>query len=167
LFQLDNIGNATLLHGLILGGLVTKYNNISTVGNGVPSILTTVDLLTQGASIGSTLLYAIPASGGGLYRIHYYSKVTRASSGTSGLGPLQIVFTDNSDSTVLTTTCLGQNGSGVATTNEGGLPTTTQYVGMIEIWAKSSTNINYTFLYASSGITSMQYELHIKLEYVG
>lgn len=39
------------------------YNNISTVGNGVPSEVATVDLLAQSAAVATTTLYTVPSGG--------------------------------------------------------------------------------------------------------
>jgi len=60
--------------GVAVGGKISNYNNIATVSNGVPSEYATVDLTTQGAAIGTTTLYAVPASGAGMYRVSYSAK---------------------------------------------------------------------------------------------
>lgn len=145
-------------------GLVTKYNNIATVSNGVPSEYVTVDLATQGAAIAATTLYAVPSTGAGMYRISWMATVTRASSGTSTLGGsagFQIVYTDNDDSVVKTTPGVLISGANLNNTNSTATGTVS---GCIIINAKASTNVQYKMDYLTFGATTMQYNLHIKLE---
>lgn len=137
-----------------LGGKISTYNGIATVGNGVPSEVATVDLTGQSAAIGSTTLYAVPASGAGLYKITYYAKVTRAATTSSTLGALTVGWTDVDDSVVQ---------SNASATNTGN--TTTSFLSSsFVVNAKASTNITYQTAYATSGATSMLYSLHVKVE---
>lgn len=139
-------------------GFISQYNGVTTVDNGVPAEYAKADLLTQGAAIGSTLLYAVPASGAGMYRISWSAKVTRVATTSSVLGGtngFQIIYTDADDSTVPTTPA--------SVTNNGNL-VTTQISGVVVVNAKASTNINYTMDYTSVGATTMQFSLHVKLE---
>jgi membrane-bound inhibitor of C-type lysozyme len=128
----------------------------------VPSLVATIDLTAQGAAIAATLLYAVPASKGGLYRVTWYAKVTRAATTSSTIGFLTLNHTDNTDSVVVT----GASAA-VYASNASANSTQAYAHGVYTVWAKASSNINYTFSYTSSGATTMQYELHIKAEYLG
>ena len=133
-----------------------------------PVKMTAVDLTAQGAAIGSTTLYAVPANQGGMYRVNWYAKVTRAATTNSTLGALTIDYTDFTDSTGPSETAMGQVPAGTASSTAVGNSLTTVLTSHpLIIWAKSSTNITYTMGYASTGATSMQYELHIRLEFLG
>jgi hypothetical protein len=93
-----------------------------------------------------------------MYRISWSAKVSRASSTGSTLGGgngFQINYTDADDSVVVTTP---------PSVTSTGNTTGTQISGVVVVNAKSSTNIQYSFGYTSSGSTSMQYSLHAKLE---
>ena len=149
---------------------ISKYNNISTVSNGVPSEYATVDLTAQGAAITATTLYAVPAAGAGMYRISWVAAVTTAATTSSTLGGtngFQIVYTDADDSVVKTTPAPGAPSAGVnqaySQTNQGNT-TATQISGVIIVRAKASTNIQYQMDYTSSGVTAMAFNVHIKLE---
>jgi hypothetical protein len=142
------------------GGLVSYYNAIATVGNGVPSEYATVDLTAQTAAIGATTVYAVPAAGAGIYRISWVAKVTAAATTSSVLGGtngFQVTYTDADDSVVVTPLAVP---NGVATGNT----TATQLSGVVVVNAKASTNIQYQFDYTSVGVTPMAYSLHVRLE---
>jgi hypothetical protein len=161
------IGNGTAgdTTGNLQLNLITKYAGVATVSNGVPAEYATVDLTGQSAAIAATTLYAVPASGAGLYRISFYAKITTPASATSNLGGtsgFQVTFTDPSDSTVPTV-----NVTDVAGQPLGNNTTTTVDAGSVVIAAKASTNIQYAFDYSSSGLTAMVYKLSIKLEFLG
>lgn len=137
-------------------GKLTSYNAISTVGNGVPSLVATIDATAQVANIATATLYSVPASGAGMYRISIYVTVTSVGT-TSTMPSTTITYTDgnagtNAHSTVTTATSAGNS---VTTTFAQ-----TTYV----LYAKASTNIQYaTGSYASTG-SAMQYALRIKCE---
>ena len=132
-----------------------------------PAQIPAVDLTAQGAAIGTTTLYAVPASWGGLYRVNWYAKVTQSATVSSTLGGLTIAFTDKTDSVAQSILCGGFRTDGAYANSSAGNVTTTTLNGTAVIWAKASTNITYAFAYASSGATPMQYELHIKLQFLG
>lgn len=116
-----------------------------------------VDLPGQTANIGSTLLYAVPATGAGTYKVTVYIIVTTVGT-TSTMPNIVIGFTDKDNNTVQ---------SVPFTVTNAGNTLTTLAVNSLPISVKASTNINYsTTGYASTG-TAMQYALHIKLEYMG
>lgn len=148
-------------------GKVSTYNSIATVSNGVPSEYATVDLTAQAAAVGTTTLYAVPASGAGQYRLSWDAKVTTAATtgaATSTLGALTIVYTDP-DGVAVTLTAPAMIAAGTIATTSTGNTTGTVLVGLpLTLNAKASTNITYAFAYASDTANQMAYNLHIKLE---
>lgn len=165
----DGAGTAGDIFSISAGGNQTQkgktnnYNNIATVGNGVPAEYAQVNLTAQGAAIGATTLYAVPATGAGMYRVSFVAKVTRAATTSStlgGAGGFQAIYTDQDDSVVVTTG-LVTNISGATLT---GNTTQIVYAGSIVVNAKASTNIQYQFGYTSSGATTMQYNMHVRVE---
>lgn len=141
-------------------GKVTTYNNIATVGNGVPSEPAVIDLATQAANIGTTTAYAVPASGGGLYRIQVYAPLTQAASVSSTMVSVVLGWTDKNNNTAVTFTMASSS----PTANAISATNTTVY-GSFLLNIKASTNITYqTTSYASSGGTVMQYALAISIE---
>ena len=145
---------------------VAKYNNIATVSNGVPAEYATIDTTGLTANVGSTLLYAVPSTGAGLYRVTALVVETTAASVSSTLANVQIVYTDNQTSGTITidaTPVLGVAGvgqTGALTANTVGTTST----GVIAVNAKASTNINYQTVNYASSTAGMTYALHIKLE---
>lgn len=149
-----------------------KYNSINTVANGVPSEYAQINTTTLGANVSQALLYAVPSTGAGLYRVSAYVVVTRQATTSSTMPKVQIDWTDSDTNTAvgpfdvtLTSTAVnpavGANSAGQnVITADTGTP-----VGTMIISARQSTNINYrTTGFASSGATSMQYAIHIRLE---
>jgi hypothetical protein len=122
-----------------------------------------VNATAQTAAIGTTTLYAVPASAG-QYRVSWNAKVTTAATTSSTLGALTIVYTDPDD-VVQTITCGAQTNAGAIATTSAGNSTTTVLLGLeMLLNCKASTNITYAFAYASSGATPMAYNVHIVLE---
>lgn len=150
------------------GSKFTTYNNISTVSNGVPSELGTVDLTAQAAAITATTLYTPAASQS--FRISASVQVTQAATSSSILGGttgLVITYTEPDGSVAQSVTMALQNKSGavvVPATGDTGNSTTTQDNGVIVIRAKSGTAIQYAIGYTSVGGTAMNYALHLKCE---
>ena len=104
----------------------------------------------QEASIGSTSVYssAIPA---GLYRLAYYTRITRAATTSSSL-TIAFGWTDGG---------VSQTFTGAAIT---GNTTTTYQQATVTFRADGNTPITYSTTYASVGATSMQHSLLIVLE---
>lgn len=137
----------------------TKYNNVTLVKVGVAYEVANSDLTTQAADVGSTTLYAVPASGAGMYRLSLWEGVTQAASVSSTLPALTVAWTDASNSTGQT---IG------LTSNKTGNTLTTNSTNHFVFRAKASTNITFsTTGYASAGGTPMQFEVRIILEYLG
>lgn len=137
-------------------GKITSYNSISTVSNGIPSIVATIDLTAQAASIGTTTLYAVPSAG--FYRVSVYITITQAATTSSTMPNTTIAYTDgNSGTNAHSTVTTATNASNSITTSFA----QATYV----LYAKASTNITYAAAsYASSGGTPMQFALRIRVE---
>lgn len=151
---------------LAVSGKISNYNGIATVSDGVPAEYATIDLTAQAANIGATTLYAVPATGVGMYRVSAYVVETTAGSVSSTLPNVQIVYTDQDTSTSITidaTPILGVAGigqTGALTSNTVG----TASSGVIVVSVKASTTIQYQTVNYASTAAGMQYALHIKLE---
>lgn len=124
----------------------------------VPSTVAQVKLTAQGANIGSTNAFVLPGNGVGCYLVTTYIKVTRAGSSSSTMPSVTIGWTDI-DGTAQTL---------AATSTSAGNATTTYAQSTSVINAANSSNITYTTAsYATSGATSMQYLLQIRVTYLG
>jgi len=158
-----NVGSAAQFQ-MNSTGAVTQYNNIATVGGGIPAQVATVALTAQTAAVNTTTLYAVPAAGAGQYRISWNAKVTTAATSSSTLGALTIVYTDP-DGVAQTITAPATIAAGTLATTSAGNSTTTVLLGMpLLLNCKASTNVTYAFAYASSGGTPMAYNLNVRLE---
>jgi hypothetical protein len=130
-----------------------EYCNGTSWSTGSTSVAATVDLTSQGADIAWTTLIT-PATNN-LYRISCYVIVTRAATTSSTLPGCNLSYTDE------TGTAHQVIGTSASTANTVG----TNLQGMAVIYAKSGTAIQYnTAGFASSGATSMQYAVHVRLE---
>ena len=140
-------------------GTISNYNTVATVRNGTSANYASADLTSQTAAIGATTLYA--AASTGVYRINWSAAVTTASDGSSVLGGstgFQVTYTSPTDS-VVKTTVAGNSVTSAANT------TGTATSGSLIVYAKTGTNISYSFGYSSTfTTTTMAYELHITLE---
>src|SRR5208282_4612267 len=145
---------------LSIGTTIASYNGIFTVSNGVPVEYATVDLTAQTALIGTTTLYAVPATGAGQYRLSWNAKVTTPGSVSSTLGALTIVYTDP-DGVVQTITAGALVPAGTVATTNAGNATSTILLGIpLLLNCKLSTNITYAFAYTANSAASMAYNLH-------
>jgi hypothetical protein len=155
-------GNAAL----VTVGKLSTYNAIATVSNGVAAEYATIDTTGLTANVAASTLYAVPASGAGMYRISAYVVETTAGSVSSVLPNVQIVYTDkdsNVSVTIDATPILGAAGlgqTGALNANAGG----TVSSGVIVIYVKASTTIQYQTSNYASVAAGMTYALHLKLE---
>lgn len=150
---------------LHLGSTIATYKGITTVSNGVPSELATVDLATQAAAISATTIYTPAATG--LFRLSIYLQVTRAASTSSILGGatgVVITFTDGDGSVAQTITAALHSTTGTVVTTAAGNTTATNLNGTMVIYAKTAVAIQYAIGYTSVGATTMQYAAHLKVE---
>jgi hypothetical protein len=140
-------------------GIVTTYNAIATVSNGVPSELATVDLTAQNAAISAHALYTPAATG--MFRISWAADITTASDGSSVLGGatgFQVTFTSPTDSVSKTTVA----GNSVVTSAN---TTGTAVGGSLVVYAKTGVAMTFSYGYTSvQTTTAMAYEVHVKVE---
>lgn len=145
---------------------IVTYNSLTTVSNGVPSELATINTTGLTANVGATTLYAVPASGEGMYRVSAYVVETVAGSVSSTLPNVQVVYTDKDSNTSVTldvTPILGIAGigqTGALTANTVG----TVASGVVVIYVKLSTTIQYLTTNYASTLAGMTYALRIRLE---
>lgn len=129
--------------------------NVAYLADPLPPIL---QLTTQTASIANTTMYTTPAVAG-WYRICMSEEITRAATTSSALPAMNYVYTSGVDainkfSPIAPGAALGGNATSAS-------------VGACSapFYAAASTVIQYDALnYASSGATTMQYDISIKLE---
>lgn len=144
-----SLGTSTFSRTTSTGGTIT-LNQIS----GAIQIAGSSDLTAQAANITSTTLVTTTASG--LYRVHGYSAVTRAATTTSTLPSIVVAWTDADSSQAMTA---------VLTPSDSGNGLTTVESGSLIINAKTGTTIGFsTTGYATSGATTLQYSVHLRVE---
>ena len=159
------LANSPTLGGsVVFTSKITSYNNLATVSNGIPEEIATIDLVNQAAAITPTTLYAVTAGRPGMYRISWVATVTQAATSSSTLGDFQILYTDFDTSVVKTMP--GTPVAGV-TNNSTNSTSTGTISGCFVAYVAASTTIQYQMGYASSGVTPMKYNLHIKAELLG
>jgi hypothetical protein len=145
-----------------LTGKITKYNNISTVDNGVPSELGHADLTAQTAAKSATTLLTPAATG--RFRVSVYLKVTTPASVSSVLGGVTITYTDGTDSVAQSVLMALQTEAGVVVTTNTGNATTSVLTGDIFVYAKTGVAIQYAIAYTSSLAAEMAYAARLTCE---
>lgn len=164
--SLDLVNDATVVDSFSSAGKLSTYNSIATVSNGVPSEVATIDTTGLTANVAAATLYSVPSSGEGMYRVSAYVVLTTAGSISSTLPNVQVVYTDkdsNASVTLDATPVLGAAGlgqTGALTANTVG----TVDAGVVAIYVKASTTIQYQTVNYASVAAGMTYALHIKLE---
>ena len=149
-----------------VGGKVTKYNAINTVGGGVPSLIALVDSTGLTANVAAADLLAAGSVVEGYYRINVMLVCTTAASVSSTMPNAQIVYTDKDSNTsvtldvspILAAAGLGQ--SGLLTANAVG----TVFSGVVVVYAKAGVAIQYKTVNYASTAAGMTYALRIRLE---
>ena len=152
-------GAATITGAVTLSNKITTYDGVATVADGISSIVAIRLGDGQTAALGSSLVYAVPASGVGFYRLSSFVTIFVAATtgaATSTLGPVSCISVD--DNTV-TKTEVGTS----STANTTGTNISNTFV----FYAKASTNINVTIGYASNTASEMSYRYKIVLESLG
>jgi hypothetical protein len=142
--------NITSLTGLT--GLITQYNGVGTVANGIPSEYAQANATAQTASITPSTLYATPASGAGLYLVIVDTVCTTA--GTAGTVSASIGW---------------YNGSASASTATGPMSLSTigsETTQIFTIYSAAIQNITYSTT-VSGAAGSPQYSIRIRLVYLG
>lgn len=128
-----------------------------------------VDRTAQSAAITSTTLVSCPASpaGGTNYLLSSNAKVTTAATSSSTLGPLSITYT-TPDGTTFTNFPvayrIAPTGTAIDTAGDTSNGTTTFDAGFpFEVNCQAGSTITYAMGYASTGVTAMVYDLHIRV----
>lgn len=158
---LDVIGKLTV----DTNGVVTRYNNIATVSNGVPSILAAVNLTAQSAALTGATLYT-PATTG-MFRVSFAITLTRAATTSSTVGAgVNLNYTTGDGATaVVQNVPMWIKGSTTATVDVGDTSNTigTTLIGSVVVYA-STAAMTYDVGYTSSGATTMQYACRVRVE---
>lgn len=105
-------------------------------------------LTAQDASIGTTALLTIA---GGLYRVNYYVRVTRAATTSSSI-ELSLIGTDGA--VVVTQTTPAVTGNTTASVG----------AGTAIVQCDAGTPLSYATTYGSVGATTMQYAIQLIVE---
>jgi hypothetical protein len=145
----DGTNGFSLAFQMDQSGKVSAYASQALAGQGLPYVVGTTGLLSaQGANIGSTNLVASVAAG--LYEVCSWIAVTRAATSSSTMPSVTIGWNNGVAQTFQM--------SATSTSNT----TTTNGKACTPVRAAASTAITYsTAGFASSGATSMQYELYV------
>lgn len=143
--------------------LAVGNTGCNTVGIGIAA----VDLTAQTGNVAASNIYAVPATGGGLYRVAIYAIITTAASVSSTLPTACVIWIDRDS---------GQHAQQIFNVTASGLTnasntTSTLESGTITINAKASSNIAYAYgnscaggsAYASSA-AGMAYAAHVRVE---
>jgi hypothetical protein len=143
-----------------------QWNGAAWVQLGFNSnIVASVNLMAQNAAIGFTTLYAVPASGAGMYRASIHEVLT--TNGTGGLIIPGLSWT-NDGGPETTNVGPGLNASGgVGLESDLIQPVSSSpYSTGVYIYSVASQNIQYRVVF--SGVTGAPvYSLRIRLEYLG
>jgi hypothetical protein len=143
-----------------IAALLSSYNGVPTVANGVPAEYAQLNLVNQNANIASATLYAVPSTGAGFYRATCYAVETTPDGASSTLPNIGIGWTDSDSGVAL----LAGTVTSTNTANAAGA----FGQGIQVFYAKASTNITYqTSNYASGTAGAMKYAVRIRLEYLG
>lgn len=158
--------NSSLMGNWAFDSLINSYNNIATVGNGIPAIYATADPVNQAVAIAATTIFTPITSG--LYRLTFELQVVTAATTSSILGGatgVVITFTNAGTGNVAQSITVAlQTQAGVISTVNAGNTTTTNLTGQLIINAKAGVDIKYAIGYTSIGVTAMRYDAHIKVE---
>lgn len=159
---------ATAAGNVTMAQKVTSYNGITTVADGVSSILGTSDLTGQTAVVGATTLYTPTATG--FYRITAYLQITTAATTSSilaGAGGVTVTYNDGDGNVAQTNTMQFTNQNGVAAISSAANSTTTNLKGVMVVYARTGVAISFSIGYNSVGATPMAYASHFKCESLG
>ena len=145
----SSVSSVPTTSGIINGYVLTNASGTPTWQAVSYSANATVGLTAQTAAKSTTTLFT-PVNDG-LYQIAYYAKVTTAATTSSTIGPITITSTDPDGNTIVS---VGDSTSQNSTT-DGFIN------GIIPVYAKGGTAIQYALSYNSSGATAMAYDLYI------
>ena len=136
--------------GLVTDAWVKWLQDNSNTLASAATINATVELTTQGASIGTTSITSnvLPT---GIYRVTFYARVTRAATTSSSL---EVTFSWVDGGVTVPVTSTAMTGNTTSTVSSASL--------LFNI--DNNTQVTFSTTYASVGGTSMQYKLSIVLE---
>jgi hypothetical protein len=138
-------------------GSMTVSGSLTANGAIVRGVVASGGANAQSGNINQPSFYAVPTSG--MYRVSATAVVTRAATTSSVLPGINVQYTE-----ATTGVAVGDIVTTTANTNQVGLHTG----GSVIINAQQGANIGYsTTNYDSSGATSMQYTMSIKVEFLG
>jgi len=142
-------------------GVFSTYNGQTLAGQGMPAILAAPTLATtQAATVGPT--NAVASAPAGTYELCYYAVITQAATSSSSLTPKFSWNDGTARSTANLNTTSVPNFQADASNNAGDVLT-----GCIMVYSAASQNITYTFTYASTGGTPMQYSYTVTAKRIG
>ena len=151
---------------LTTGPTRKQFAMVDAASIGAAGEVAKIDTTGLTANVGATTLYAVPSTGEGFYRVSAYVVETTAGSLSSVLPNVQIVYTDKDSNTSVTidaTPILGAAGIGQSAAlsiNAVGAVAS----GVIPIYVKASTTIQYQTVNYASNFAGMTYALRIRLE---
>lgn len=151
-----NNGRTNLSGPVVLG----SFGGKSTVSHGVPIEIFHQDFLNQQAAINAQTIYTVPVDRAGFFRVVWLAKVTQAASSSSVLGggsAFQVIYTDGTDGSIVTT-------PSTAFTGNSNNNLSTQGSGQVMCYAAAGSLFQINFGYTSGGTTPMQYILHVRIE---
>lgn len=146
-------------------GLITKYDNLTLVGRGVPYQTGTQDLTAQVAAKAATTIFTPTQTG--WFRINIYLQITTAATTSSVLGGatgVVITYNDGDGNVAQTRTAALQTNAGAIAVTSATNTTATSLEGVMVIYARTGVAIQYAIGYTSVGITAMQYAAHLRAE---
>ena len=144
-----SLGTSTFTRATSTGG-TQVLNQIS----GITSVAGTADATAQAANIGSTNLVAGASVTGGFYIVEIEINTTQIATNSSTRPIVTIGYTDADSNQALSINVIGPDSHNSLTN---------PYYGRININAKAGVAITYsTTGYLSSGVTAMQYAVHIR-----
>jgi predicted flavoprotein YhiN len=142
--EIANLNSTVTFHNKLIDNLVSAIKN-------KVQLKSPVVLPSQGASVSSKTLFTPSGTDGSrLYRVSYYVVVSRAATTSSSI-TVTLSWNDGVTNQTFTsvspTNTLGDNKS-----------------GDVVVYGTASKPISYSTTYASTGATSMQYALYLRVE---
>jgi hypothetical protein len=142
-------------------GVFSTYNAMSLAGQGMPAILSSPTLsATQSSTVGPTT--AVSSAPIGAYELCFYAVITQAASSSSSLTP-KFSWNDGTARSTSTTDATASPQFQAYTGNVAG----TVLTGCATVWSAASQNITYTFTYASTGGTAMNFVYTVTAKRIG
>jgi hypothetical protein len=142
-------------------GAVKNYGGTATTNSGVASIVASSKVTGKTTAIAATTIYAVPASGAGMYRVAYAAWITTKAVASSVLGGAAGFQTVNT-----TGGTTGITDSPTTPVISSGNSVTTKISGDLYCQCDASTNLQYQFGYTDS-TNVMTYSLNVYVEYLG